>query len=122
VLQEHKLCAHPFLEIYDGAYIHFMAPLSRQADFYVPEAKTNENPHSALDSTLDSSLNISQSELSCSLVDSTFNESSCLPSGDTKLAADVTKSPGEQGEDEDSSSSFEEVKMSETDPKSDKFD
>ncbi|TRY94884.1 hypothetical protein DNTS_032985 [Danionella cerebrum] len=39
VIQERKLCAHPFLEIYRGGLIHFMSPLARQGDFYVPEAR-----------------------------------------------------------------------------------
>ncbi|XP_067684129.1 testis-expressed protein 264 homolog [Haliotis asinina] len=36
-VQEHKLCAHPCLEIYDGKDIHFMAPLAKQDEFYVSE-------------------------------------------------------------------------------------
>ncbi|XP_046561640.1 uncharacterized protein LOC124270646 [Haliotis rubra] len=36
-VQEHKLCAHPCLEIYDGKNIHFMAPLAKQDEFYVAE-------------------------------------------------------------------------------------
>ncbi|KAJ8265381.1 hypothetical protein COCON_G00144800 [Conger conger] len=35
--QERKLCAHPFIEIYQGSTIHFMGPLARQSDFYIPE-------------------------------------------------------------------------------------
>ncbi|ESP02518.1 hypothetical protein LOTGIDRAFT_84765, partial [Lottia gigantea] len=38
-VQDHKLCAHPYLEIYDGKTMHFMAPLARQDEFYVPEMK-----------------------------------------------------------------------------------
>lgn len=34
-----KLCAHPFLEIYRGGLIHYMSPLARQGDFYVPEVR-----------------------------------------------------------------------------------
>ncbi|KAK1799567.1 hypothetical protein P4O66_000447 [Electrophorus voltai] len=34
-----KLCAHPFLEIYKGRLIHYMGPLARQGDFYVPEVQ-----------------------------------------------------------------------------------
>lgn len=40
--QDRKLCAHPFLEIYSNDVIHFMAPLARQGDFYVPEARLAE--------------------------------------------------------------------------------
>ena len=35
--QANDLCAYPFIELYDGGSIHFMAPLSKQKDFYVPE-------------------------------------------------------------------------------------
>ncbi|XP_026130977.1 LOW QUALITY PROTEIN: testis-expressed protein 264-like [Carassius auratus] len=38
-IKERKLCAHPFLEIYKGGMIHYMAPLARQGDFYVPEVR-----------------------------------------------------------------------------------
>ncbi|CAG5123483.1 unnamed protein product [Candidula unifasciata] len=38
-IEEHKLCAHPFIEIYDGKTIHFVAPLSKQDEFYVPECE-----------------------------------------------------------------------------------
>ncbi|CAH1784963.1 unnamed protein product [Owenia fusiformis] len=36
-IQENRLCAHPMLEIYDCNTIHFMAPLAKQDEFYVPE-------------------------------------------------------------------------------------
>lgn len=42
LLQEKRLCAHPFLEIYRDGQIHFMAPLTRQDDFYVPEVRRVE--------------------------------------------------------------------------------
>ncbi|XP_050412690.1 testis-expressed protein 264 homolog [Patella vulgata] len=38
-VQDNKLCAHPFLEVYDGKTIHFMAPLAKQDEFYLPEMK-----------------------------------------------------------------------------------
>ncbi|KAK7127548.1 hypothetical protein R3I93_020202 [Phoxinus phoxinus] len=38
-IKERKLCAHPFLEIYRGGMIHYMSPLARQGDFYVPEVR-----------------------------------------------------------------------------------
>lgn len=41
-LQERRLCAHPFLEIYQEGRIHFMSPLARQGDFYVPEVRRIE--------------------------------------------------------------------------------
>ena len=50
--QEHKLCAHPCMEYYDGANIHFFAPLSKQDEFYVPEynleASRDENSFQSL--------------------------------------------------------------------------
>jgi hypothetical protein len=36
-IQEKQLSAFPFIEIYDGKTIHFMAPLYKQDEFYVPE-------------------------------------------------------------------------------------
>ncbi|XP_064605365.1 testis-expressed protein 264 homolog isoform X2 [Liolophura sinensis] len=42
-ITDNKLCAHPFIEIYDGETIQFMAPLSRQEEFYVPETKNTSN-------------------------------------------------------------------------------
>uniref|UniRef100_A0A674N5G3 Testis expressed 264, ER-phagy receptor n=2 Tax=Takifugu rubripes TaxID=31033 RepID=A0A674N5G3_TAKRU len=41
-IKEKRLCAHPFLEIYRDGQIHFMAPLARQGDFYVPEVRRVE--------------------------------------------------------------------------------
>ncbi|XP_026868269.2 testis-expressed protein 264 [Electrophorus electricus] len=38
-IKNRKLCAHPFLEIYKGRLIHYMGPLARQGDFYVPEVQ-----------------------------------------------------------------------------------
>ncbi|XP_054450800.1 testis-expressed protein 264 [Pteronotus mesoamericanus] len=41
-IRERKLCAHPRLEVYQQDQIHFMCPLARQGDFYVPEVKETE--------------------------------------------------------------------------------
>ncbi|XP_020854716.1 testis-expressed protein 264 isoform X2 [Phascolarctos cinereus] len=41
-IKERKLCAHPRLEIYQQDQIHFVCPLARQGDFYVPEVKEME--------------------------------------------------------------------------------
>ncbi|CAO2633683.1 Testis-expressed protein 264 homolog [Lemmus lemmus] len=41
-IKERKLCAHPRMEIYQQDQIHFMCPLARQGDFYVPEVKETE--------------------------------------------------------------------------------
>ncbi|XP_020484693.1 testis-expressed protein 264 [Labrus bergylta] len=41
-IKKRRLCAHPFIEIYREGHIHFMAPLARQGDFYVPEVRRIE--------------------------------------------------------------------------------
>lgn len=38
-IEERKLSAYPFLEICNSDCIHYMGPLSRQTDFFVPEMK-----------------------------------------------------------------------------------
>ncbi|KAK3103326.1 hypothetical protein FSP39_018508, partial [Pinctada imbricata] len=38
-IKEHKLCAHPFIEVYEGSTMYFMCPLAKQNEFYVEEAK-----------------------------------------------------------------------------------
>ncbi|XP_062329004.1 testis-expressed protein 264 homolog [Osmerus eperlanus] len=38
-VQERKLCAFPAIEIYKSDLIHYMMPLSRQTDFFVPEMR-----------------------------------------------------------------------------------
>ncbi|XP_054639584.1 testis-expressed protein 264 [Dunckerocampus dactyliophorus] len=66
-IKERKLCAHPFLEIYKGGLIHFMAPLARQGDFYVPEVRLSERrllEQGELDSDTDISGADSNSEYS----------------------------------------------------------
>ena len=39
LFQEHRLCAYPMVEVYESDFIHFMAPLAKQDEFFVPEAK-----------------------------------------------------------------------------------
>jgi len=43
-IAERELCAHPFLEVYDGAagLIRFIAPLEQQPAFYAPEVLADE--------------------------------------------------------------------------------
>lgn len=65
-IEEHKLCAYPYIEYYDGSMIHFFAPLSKQDEFYVPECEQDARGDQAADydstvlSTSQSSLNDSQ--------------------------------------------------------------
>lgn len=42
--QERKLCAFPFIEVCGSDAIKYMAPLSRQTDFFVPEMKEEVKP------------------------------------------------------------------------------
>ncbi|XP_041081051.1 testis-expressed protein 264-like [Polyodon spathula] len=44
-IKERKLCAHPFLELYQGNLIYYICPLARQGDFYVPEMRETERRH-----------------------------------------------------------------------------
>jgi len=41
-IEEHKLCAYPFLEYYEGDFIHYIAPLSKQDQFVVPECEEDK--------------------------------------------------------------------------------
>ncbi|XP_019619491.1 PREDICTED: testis-expressed sequence 264 protein-like [Branchiostoma belcheri] len=50
-IKEHHLCAHPCLEIYDENYIHFMAPLAKQIQFYVPEVRSGSPTLSLAETT-----------------------------------------------------------------------
>uniref|UniRef100_F6ZT46 RAD54 like 2 n=1 Tax=Callithrix jacchus TaxID=9483 RepID=F6ZT46_CALJA len=52
-IKERKLCAHPRLEIYQQDQIHFMCPLARQGDFYVPEVKETEQKWRGLAEAID---------------------------------------------------------------------
>lgn len=38
-IEERKLCAFPTIELYTSDTIHYMVPLSRQTDFFVPEMR-----------------------------------------------------------------------------------
>ncbi|RUS72922.1 hypothetical protein EGW08_019318 [Elysia chlorotica] len=60
-IEEHKLCAHPCMEYYDGKYIHFFAPLSKQDEFYVPEC-TREGASGDADRTQSDAGSFSGSE------------------------------------------------------------
>lgn len=108
-IEEKKLCAHPFLEIYDGQNIQFMVPLSKQQDFYVPEATSDQ-------SSFDSTQDITPSDLSSSVIDNSQNEASLhsMHSQDDNCdeATYDAVALEKHGSDADSSSSsFEEVKI-----------
>lgn len=46
-VQEKKLCASPWIDIYGDGKIQYMAVLAKQLEFYIPEAEKPE-----LDSTM----------------------------------------------------------------------
>jgi len=48
-IQEKKLCAHPMIEIYEKEWIIFLAPLSKQDEFYVEETQEADIASSALE-------------------------------------------------------------------------
>jgi len=51
-IKKHSLCAWPMIEVYDSAAVLFVAPLTRQEDFLVPEATEEpEDARSASDVT-----------------------------------------------------------------------
>ncbi|XP_012660437.1 testis-expressed protein 264 isoform X2 [Otolemur garnettii] len=56
-IKERKLCAHPRLEIYQQDQIHFMCPLARQGDFYVPEVNETERKFRGLAEANDAQMN-----------------------------------------------------------------
>ncbi|XP_062584794.1 testis-expressed protein 264 homolog [Saccostrea cucullata] len=63
-VKERKLCAHPYLEVYDGGSIYFIAPLARQNEFYVPEVQEDndeaEDGDDEDDSSVDESVSVSR--------------------------------------------------------------
>ncbi|XP_041348315.1 testis-expressed protein 264-like [Gigantopelta aegis] len=80
-VEEHKLCAHPIVEMYDGKNINFMAPLAKQDEFYVPEcAASTAEKIQDLETSLDEST-IKDTSLSGGdqSLESSFLESSVTP-------------------------------------------
>lgn len=126
-IEEHKLCAHPFMEYYDGKNIHFFAPLSKQDEFYVPEC-TNEAAGASGDmdrtqSEADSASEFNESQTSLNLTQTTVDHS--LDQNESILEDDKASETGNQAEpdmkpsqggsndedgSDDSSSSFEVIK------------
>lgn len=117
-IKERKLCAHPFIEIYQGNMIHFMGPLARQSDFYVPELREEWRQKDSEDSEEDRRTDItgadSNSETSsvCRMM-SGSRESSLAPSSvPTLIHRD--QGCGDHWSDrssDQSSSSFEELDL-----------
>jgi len=96
-IQTEKLCAHPMVEIYDEDHIIFMAPLSRQDEFYVEE--TQDPEISSADNLEESEAHNSDSEA----VESTLTEDDNIPQEELLNNGPVNES------DDSSGSSFEEL-------------
>ncbi|XP_072308564.1 testis-expressed protein 264 homolog [Eucyclogobius newberryi] len=63
-IKERRLCAHPFIEVYRAGQIHYVAPLARQGDFYVPEVRPQSTQE---DSLSESDVSGAESNSECSL-------------------------------------------------------
>lgn len=133
-VQERKLCAFPTIEIYKADLIHYMMPLSRQTDFFVPEmreeAKT-ETTEKESDEDVGSDITGADSNSEASWVSGAepgeSRESSLVPSWTSTLASSLLPPapPRDQGDGDeqrppreysdrgsmDSGSSFEELDL-----------
>ncbi|KAJ8409352.1 hypothetical protein AAFF_G00235500 [Aldrovandia affinis] len=118
-IKDRKLCAHPFLEIYKGELIHYIVPLARQSDFYVPEAaekeKKDEPEEDRQTDITGADSNSESSSVSHTLM-SESRETSLAPStlpeqepGDVDNHSD--HGSRSSGESEDGGSSFEELEL-----------
>lgn len=63
-IKERRLCAHPFIEVYREGQVLYIAPLARQGDFYVPEARELSTQE---DSLSESDVSGAESNSECSL-------------------------------------------------------
>ena len=86
------MCAHPILEVYDDHNIHFVAPLAKQNDFYVEEAKATANEDQGSDGedsivTNETSDSYSTSELSGRSFSTFSTEASDLSNTTTTITA-----------------------------------
>jgi len=96
-IQTEKLCAHPMVEIYEKDQIIFMAPLSKQDEFYVEETQEPE---------MSSADNLEESETHNS--DSDAIESTLTEDDNVQHEASLNNGPVNDS-DESSGSSFEEL-------------
>uniref|UniRef100_A0A3P9JLT4 Testis expressed 264, ER-phagy receptor n=1 Tax=Oryzias latipes TaxID=8090 RepID=A0A3P9JLT4_ORYLA len=102
-IKERNLWAHPFLEIYKNGQIHFMVPLDRQGDFYVPEFRPpdrrkseQEDSYSSTDVSGAESNSDDSSESGVLLPDSreaSLTASSVLPRSDSRGRESSFKEP-----------------------------
>uniref|UniRef100_A0AAQ6IK41 Testis expressed 264, ER-phagy receptor n=1 Tax=Anabas testudineus TaxID=64144 RepID=A0AAQ6IK41_ANATE len=119
--KERRLCAHPFIEIYRESQIHFMAPLARQGDFYVPEVRQVERRISEQEESH------SDTEVSGADSNSEYSSGSGVLLTDSRetspSASSVNSVPGQDQEDGDwlgtssKGTSFKELDWEQTDEK-----
>lgn len=105
-VKEHKLCAHPYMEVYDGGSIYFMAPLARQNEFYVPEVqeeeeRADEGDDEDDDSSVDDSVSASrETSYSRSVMDGDMpisdSESEAEEEGETTCTVPEIECPSEE--------------------------
>ncbi|XP_026204900.1 testis-expressed protein 264 [Anabas testudineus] len=120
-IKERRLCAHPFIEIYRESQIHFMAPLARQGDFYVPEVRQVERRISEQEESH------SDTEVSGADSNSEYSSGSGVLLTDSRetspSASSVNSVPGQDQEDGDwlgtssKGTSFKELDWEQTDEK-----
>uniref|UniRef100_A0A5F8GPT6 Testis expressed 264, ER-phagy receptor n=1 Tax=Monodelphis domestica TaxID=13616 RepID=A0A5F8GPT6_MONDO len=91
---ERKLCAHPRLEIYQQDQIHFVCPLARQGDFYVPEVKETERKSRAAAEADDTQTDVTGAD---TLSDTSSVSPEAGPRSRENSAATSTMSPGAAG-------------------------
>ncbi|XP_051841615.1 testis-expressed protein 264 [Antechinus flavipes] len=93
-IKERKLCAHPRLEIYQQDQIHFVCPLARQGDFYVPEVKETERKSRAAAEADDAQTDVTGAD---TLSDTSSVSLDAGPGSRENSAATSTLSPGVAG-------------------------
>ncbi|XP_056660977.1 testis-expressed protein 264 [Monodelphis domestica] len=93
-IKERKLCAHPRLEIYQQDQIHFVCPLARQGDFYVPEVKETERKSRAAAEADDTQTDVTGAD---TLSDTSSVSPEAGPRSRENSAATSTMSPGAAG-------------------------
>ncbi|KAJ8361166.1 hypothetical protein SKAU_G00176910 [Synaphobranchus kaupii] len=114
---ERKLCAHPYLEIYKEEVIEYVCPLSRQSDFYVPEARDKEKEEESEEDRQTDVAGVDSNSETSSLSQMAMSESretSLAPSTVPSLPEqepDDSNSDKNSAKSEDSASSFEELEL-----------
>ncbi|XP_072506562.1 testis-expressed protein 264 [Notamacropus eugenii] len=109
-IKERKLCAHPRLEIYQQDQIHFVCPLARQGDFYVPEVKETERKSRAAAETDDAQTDVTGADT----LSDTSSVSLDAGPGSRENSAATSMSPGVAGRNWDDTDNRSEHSYSES--------